>query len=379
MSFEQSFPTVARLLGEKNVRILDQHAAELVGRSDDEAIAHFTNCAMADWCALSTTPEYRGDLDLIEWALDKVAGAIAPQKLQTAFSQKAKNRDQFNQLLAEIATAATCGVKAKLLEVEWPTGKQNFDADVRAEVSGEPVNLEVTLRTDSWLKGINANMEDIFDEVGNQIAEVPAAKSRRTMTALEREDLTEAGVILPTPASDVMPERQATPRPMTFVSDPNDLPAEEEKPKAYCADGDDPRVESLNVQRCIQDKARKFNADGNHFVVLATMLPGFPSEQCVFDAVFGQAPQIKHHGLFESGLYNAICGVLYLPVYQQIIGLKALDRTERSARLFLNHNAVQRPAEALLSELANVFDADIRRGWIKPPTPPSMGDGGGDE
>ncbi len=38
MSFEQSFPTVARLLGQRNVSTLDQHASELSGKPDDEAV-----------------------------------------------------------------------------------------------------------------------------------------------------------------------------------------------------------------------------------------------------------------------------------------------------------------------------------------------------
>lgn len=364
MSFEQSFPTVARLLGKRNVTALDQHASELSSKSDDDAVAHFKTCPLADWCSLNTTLEYRDYLSMIEWALDKVVGATDPQKVQSAFSNKAKNRDQFNQLLAEIATAATCTVRGNLLELEWRTGKENYDADVRAEVSGEPVNLEVTLRTDSWLREIAIHMEDYFDEGGNQIAEIPAAKSRRTMTEREREDLSETGVILPTRVDDVVAERKRNPQPMRFVSVPNDLPPEDEKSKAYCADGDNPRVESSNVQRCIQDKAIKFNADGNHFVVLATMQPGFPSEQCVFDAVFGQAPKLKHHGLFESGLYNDICGVLYLPVYQQIRGLREPESAERLARLFPNHNAKIKPSDLLLEAIAKVFDADVRRGWI---------------
>ncbi len=205
---------------------------------------------------------------------------------------------------------------------------------MRSEISGEPVNLEVTLRTDNWLKEITVHMEDIFDKEGNQIAEPPVAKSRRTMTDREREDLADAGVRLPTRVSDLVEERKKTPRRIVFVSDPNELPPEQETPKAYCADGDNPNVESSNVQRCIEDKAGKFNADGNHFVVLATTQPGFPSEQCVFDAVFGQAPQIKHHGVFESGLYNRICGVLYVPVFQQLERLNACSDSLPAAVLF---------------------------------------------
>ncbi len=225
------------------------------------------------------------------------------------------------------------------------------------------MNLEVTLRTDSWLKEITVHVEDYFDEAGNQIAEIPAAKSRRTMTDREREDLTEAGVILPAREADAVAERKATPRPTVIVSDPSDLPAEVAKLKTYCADGDNPRVESVNVQRCIADKAAKFNADGNHFVVLATVQPGFPTENSVFDAVFGQAPAIKHHGLFECGLYNNICGVLYLPVYQQFIGLKKPASAERLARLFPNHNADFKPSDTVMEAIAETFDAKVRIGW----------------
>lgn len=366
MSFDQSFPTVAGLLGKKNAALLDQHAAQLAGNPDEQAVSHFKTCPLADWCALNTTPEYRDNLELIEWGLEKVAASIDSRKFQTAYSQKAKNRDQFNQFLAEVAAAATCAVRAKLLDLEWPTGKRNYDADVRAEITGEPVNLEVTLRTDGWLKEVAIHMEDIFDEDGSQIAEMPAAKSRRTMTEREREDLIDAGIVIPTRVSEVIAERKNAPPPTVFVTDPKNLPSEERKPKAYCADGDNPNVESSNIQRCIQDKASKFNADGNHFVVLATTQPGFPSEQCMFDAVFGQAPQIKHHGLFESGLHNNICGVLYLPVYQQLRGLKEPERAERLARLLPNHNATRKPADSLMNDLARAFDAHSRPGWVEP-------------
>jgi len=366
MSFAQSFPTVAGLLGKKNAALLDRHAADLACKPDGVAVTHFETCALADWCALNTTPEFVDNLELVEWALRRVATAIDPQKFQSAYSHKAKNRDQFNQFLAEVAAAATCAVRAKLLDLEWRTEKRDYDADVRAEIASEPVNLEVTLRTDSWLKEITVHMEDIFDDDGTQIAEMPAAKSRRTMTEREREDLNDTGVVLPTRVSDVIAERKKAPRPMVFVSDPKDLPPEQGKLAAYCADGDNPNVESSNVQRCIQDKASKFNADGNHFVVLATMKPGFPTEHCVFDAVFGQAPKIKHHGLFESGLNNDICGVLYLPVLPQLRGLKDPTRVERLARLFPNHNATRKPADSLISDLASIFDAQIRRGWIEP-------------
>jgi hypothetical protein len=226
------------------------------------------------------------------------------------------------------------------------------------------VNLEVTLRTDRWPSEIAVHMEDCVDEMGIQIAELPIAKSRRTMTDREREDLSESGIILPTRVSDAIAEQQRNPRQMIFVSDPKDMPAEEGKPKPYCSDGDDPRVESSNVQRCIEDKASKFNADGNHFVVLATMQPGFPSENSVFDAVFGQMPKLKHHGIFESGLYNNICGVLYLPVYQQLRGLKEPSSAERLARLFPNHNPTFKPSNTVIEAIAEAFDAKVRIGWI---------------
>ena len=364
MSFDESFQTVAGLLGKQNAALLDQHASQLAGKADTDAVSHFETCSLADWCALNTTLECRDRLNLIEWGLDRIAAVIAPQKFQSAYSQKAKNRDQFYQFVAEIATAATCAVGAKLLDLEWLTGKGNCDADVRVEICNEPVNLEVTLRTDSWLKEITVHMEDIFDKEGNQIAEMPVAKSRRTMTDRGREDLTDSGIALPICVSDVIEEGKKSPRKMECVSDVNDLPPVEKQSKAYCADGDNPNVESSNVQRCIREKAAKFLADGNHFVVVATIQPGFPSEHCVFDAVFGQASQIKHHGIFESGLHNEICGVLYLPVFQQLQGLKERDQAEHLARLFLNHHATRMPSESVMNGIAEIFGAQVRRGWI---------------
>ena len=294
--------------------------------------------------------------------LQQVEAAVGAQKLRRAFSKKSKNRDQFNQLLAEIATSATCASRAKLLELEWRTGRGGCDADVRAEVKAEPVNLEVTLRTDSWLKEVAFHIEDYLDEQGNLIREMPRARSRRTMTELEWVDLSEAGVVLPKRVSDAITERKKKKPKTVFVGDPDDLPPEE-KPKGYCADGDDPRVESNNVQRCVRDKAVKFNPDGMHFIVLPTMDRASPSERSAFDAVFGQARQIKHHGLFESGDYNQVCGVLYLPVFEQLDRLTGRAEIEPVARLFPNHNAQIKPSESLLNALAGVFEAEIRRGW----------------
>lgn len=363
VAFQQSFPIVGQLLGAKNVSALDQHAKILANATNAVAKAHFSVCNLGHWCALNTTPEFRDNLVNTEWALAKIVNAIGAQKVQNAYADKAKNQNQFTQLLAEIATAAICAVNAKLLDLEWRTGKQNYDADVRAEISGEPVNLEVTLRTDSWVSHISFNAENYIDDQGNLIAAIPPAKSRRTLTDQQREDLKDTGIDLPTRVSEVIAAAKATSRQPDFVSDPDDVPAEKGQPKAYCADGDEKRVESANVQRCIEDKAIKFHSDGHHFVVLATTQSGFPSEHSVFDAVFGQAPQIKLHGVFESGLYDQICGVIYLPVYEQLSGLKQPVNAQRLARLFPNHNATRKPPDSLMNALARVFDAGIRRGW----------------
>jgi hypothetical protein len=363
MSFQQSFPIVAQLLGATNVAALDQHAIILAAATDAAARAHFSGCALAHWCALYTTPEYKDHLVEIEWALAKIVNAIGAHEVQNAYANKARNQNQFTQLLAEITTAATCAVNAQLLDLEWRTSKQNYDADVRAEISGEPVNLEVTLRTDGWVNHISFNTENYLDDQGNLIAPIPPAKSRRTMTDQQREDLKDSGIELPVRVSEVITTGKAASQPPAFISDPDDVPAEEGKPKAYCADGEEKRVESVSVQQCIQSKATKFNADGYHFVVLATTQSGFPSEHSVFDAVFGQTPQLKRHGVFESGLYDQIGGVIYLPVCEQLSGLKQSVNAQRLARLFPNHNATRKPADSLVDALAHVFDAGIRRGW----------------
>ena len=68
MSFEQAFPTVARLLGKRNVTALNQHASDLFGTPDDDAVAHFKTCALADWCSLNTT---KG------WSVSRVVRAVS--------------------------------------------------------------------------------------------------------------------------------------------------------------------------------------------------------------------------------------------------------------------------------------------------------------
>lgn len=366
MGFKEEFPTVSLLLGADKADSLELHANDLAGKSHEEAVEHSDTCFHRHWCALHTTPECRDELERIEWSLSRILGcsAIDEVKLRNAFAIKSVNPDQFDQLVAEIATAVACVEKAKLIDLEWLTGKGNCDADVRCEIDGEAVNLEVTLRTDGWLDAVAVHMEDLFDEDGIQIAEAPAAKSRRTLTERQWEDLQDAGLEAPKRVSDLIDEARNNPRQMRFISDPDDMP-EEPKPVAYCADGDNEQVESRNLHRCIEDKAKKFNADGFHVVVLATLRPGFPDEDSVFDTVFGQYPQIKLHGLFESGLHDEICGVLFLPVYQQLDRLKGPDDSETLAVFFPNHNAKCRPTEELELQCAKVFNAKIRRGWLE--------------
>lgn len=361
MAFVEAYPTVTLLLGDKNVRLLDDHLDSLRAGSEDTLLRHFETCPIGSWCALNATPECRHELQAIEASLMQILTSpnIDDARLRKAFSRKAVNPRQYDQLLAEITTAATAATRATLLDLEWPTGKQHYDADVRMEICGEPVNLEVTLRTDAWADEVAIHMEDILDEDGNLIGDIPTARSRRTLTERQLDDLKQAGLQLPTPAT----RRRENPPETVFVSNPTEFP-ECDDGKPYCADGDNPNVEARNVERCVRDKAQKFNADGFHIVVLATLRPGFPSESTVFDALFGQSPKIQHHGLFESGSYNEICGVIYLPVYQHLHRLQGETGIEGLAKLFVNHHASIKPPEQLQVAIAEVFEAEIRRGWL---------------
>lgn len=366
MTFQQSFPTISFLIGKENSSLLDRHFTDLNNGSEEDNINHDDECAVGKWCALNATEECRDELELIEWSLRGIVSGstIDESKLRNAFSDKAKNPDQFDELLAEIAVAKVCATRAKLLDLEWKTRKGDCDADVRCEIAGEKVNLEVTLRTDDWLDKASFDLEDGFDMDGNQIGNIPSAKSRRTLTDRQLDDLRDTnGLVVPQSVSDVIEKRKRNTPTTKYVTDFKDIPQEFER-KFYYAEGDEPRVESRNVQRCIESKVKKFNADGFHIVVLATLRLSSPNENSVFDAVFGQTPHIKHHGLFENGLNNEIIGVLYFPVYEQLRLLKGIEGVETAAKLFPNHNSTVQASEELQNGFAKVFDAEIRRGWI---------------
>lgn len=368
MTFATAFPSASLLLGPNNVRMLESHSEELAAKSDEEATLHFDSCVLRPWCQLYTTPECRDELATLEICLKQILDSpnMGEAKFRRAFSHKAANPDQFDQLYAEIATAATVAMRGTLVDLEWKTGKKDFDADVRMELDNQPVNLEVTLRTDGWVKAIAVHMEEIFDPDGNQVQDYPAAKSRRTLTERQWADLTEAKLTPAIRISDVIETRKNNPSQTGFVSEASEMPKNESE-KSYCADGDNLTVESRNVQRCIQDKAKKFNADGFHIVVLATFRLDSPTESSVFDALYGQFPQIKHHGLFETcdGVCNVdqICGVIYLPVYQHLSRLHGQQFESGSTCFFLNHNAKYPIPEELKHRIANLFEAKIRIGW----------------
>jgi hypothetical protein len=374
MSFVKKFPSIAVILGETSCVELDEHASALSDVSDSEYQKHMESCRLAGWCARYSQAEFVSELSRIDHSLAQIAkcSGIGEAGLRTAYSKKV-HKEQSDQLLAEIVTASTCAQRAKLLSLEWMTGKKNYDADVRCEVGGQAISLEVTLRTDPWLEGIKVHLEDIFDDDGNQIADFPPAQTRKTLTDRAWSDLKEAveeagGKVALRPQDVAAAAKNGT-RKQVFVSSPEELPENQES-KAYCADGDSDKVESVSIQQCIISKAQKFNADGYHLVVLATMRPGFPSEADVFDAVFGQRPEIKSHGIFESGTYDEICGVILLPVLHQLDRLEGKNMGGPSAVLFPNHNAKCKLMAVLEEKLAETFMASIRRGWMQesPPT-----------
>lgn len=348
MPFADRCPTIADLLGRDLSKQIDEHGQMLVGCGDDTAVAHSKDCPVADWCSLTNTdyPPYSAQLDLIEWAFAQVKSAavagtspLDTTKFRQAYQQKARNRDQFNQLLAEVAVAATCAQRAILTDLEWRTGKSDYDADVQGDFQGTRVNLEVTLRSDPWFEKCVVHVEDFLDERGElKNGKVPPAKSRSTLTRRQEDDLRES-----------------------LKDSKGVLPSIEREP-------DEPMAESKVVQQRITEKARKFHDDGYHVVVVATVRPGFPHKNHVFDALFGAAPQLTAHGLFTDGTYRELCAVVYLPVYQHLrrlhafaVGNEPVD--PKLTAVFPNSFATFALDEHAARVLASAFDADIAGPW----------------
>jgi hypothetical protein len=303
MSFSGRYPTFAKLLGTK-AALPDAHgamikksaAANMAIHEDDAAVEHFGLCDIPDVCALYNSgeaePNYK--LDLIEWALAQIEAAVGQEALRRGFARKLMQKEGFFQTIAEIAVSATCAVRGKLVGFEVPTGKKRssdprargYDADVRSEFAGSEILMEVTLRTDGWLKDIGFQVEDFLNDVGKLTDEkkAPEPKIRSLLTDEEIDDLRRLGLPIP--------QREKGPG--------------------------EPFPEPKNVFDKLQAKAVKFNPDGLHVLVLATIQYGFPRETHVRMAVYGAGDYLPTGGMFNDGTYEQISGVLFLDVFTHL-------------------------------------------------------------
>lgn len=183
-------------------------------------------------------------------------------------------------------------------------------------------------------------------------------------------------LVLPTPASDNVAEYIPGHCPMKFISEPIDLQPEDCMSDAFCAYGDNTRLESRSVESRMLNNAGEFAPDGNHFVVFASLQPGIANEDCIVDAVFVRAPKTKYHGLFEPGLCNDIVGMFSLPVFQQLGGMSVPNRGKRLAVLFPNRIATEMLTNEFVSTLPRVCSTEPPSGAIKQMAL-SSDDGGG--
>ena len=246
---------------------------------DDVAVKHFESCNIPDVCDLynrgEEEPSYK--LGLIEWALAQIEAAVGKDALRMGFAEKLGKKEGFFQTIAEIAVAATCTVRGKLVGLNAPTGKKKssdpkdkgYDADVRAEFAGFDILMEVTLRTDPWLEVIAFHVEDFLDSEGNltDANKVPEAKVRPLLTNEEIDDLRSEGLSIP--------QREKEPG--------------------------EPFPEPKKVFDKLQSKAIKFNPDGFHVLVLATIQRGFPRETYVRMAVYGGPTTSQRAGCSTTG------------------------------------------------------------------------------
>jgi hypothetical protein len=356
MSFSDRYPTFARLLGTK-APLPDAHAAmirksaadDTTIHEDDVAVEHFKVCDIPDVCALYNSGEAEPDykLALIEWALAQIEAAVGEDALRTGFAGKFVQKEGFLQTITEIAVAATCAVHGKLVEFEALTGKKKssdpgakgYDADVRSEFAGSDILMEVTLRTDPWLRAIGFHAEDFLDDEGNLTDEnkVPEAKVRAVLTDEEIDDLRREGLPIP----------------------------QREK------ESGEPFPEPKNVFDKLQAKAVKFNPDGFHVLVLATIKYGFPSETHVRIAVYGATDYLPTGGMFNDGTYKHVSGVLFLDVFNHLSRLEAhagkKSPTEDPSRnaYFPNHFASDPLPTEAQEALVDAFEAKLERS----PTP----------
>jgi hypothetical protein len=289
-------------------------------------------------------PNYK--LDLVEWALVQIEAAVGEDALRTGFAEKLRQKEGFFQTIAEITVAATCAVHGKLVEFEALTGKKKssdlktkgYDADVRSEFSGSDILMEVTLRTDPWLRAIGFHAEDFLDDEGNLTDEskVPEAKVRSLLTDEEIDDLRREGLPIP----------------------------QREK------ESGEPFPEPKNVFDKLRAKAVKFNPDGFHVLVLATIQYGFPREIHVRMAVYGATDYLPLGGMFNDGTYEQVSGVVFLDLFNHLTRLEAqasrkpIEDASRNA-YFPNSFASYPLPAGTQQALVDAFEAKLER----PPTP----------
>jgi hypothetical protein len=337
MPFADRYPTLAAVLGNKSVRMLDEHSADLGKLDDEQAVAHFKQCRLSNICSLYNTGFGKPDdrLEVIEWAFAEIAKSeIGLDGVVRNFSTKVNDDGEFYQLLGELAVALTFHLNGKLLQFEWPTGVKSSerakekDADVRGELAEEPVNVEVTMRADPLLKAARFHLEDFVDETGKDIPGVkPTAATRDVLTAEEKEDYSTKGVSIPSlKTSGLAPE-----------------------PK--------------EVADRIMGKAAKFQPNGLHVVALATAQIGLPSSNHVRYAVFGSS-ELLQNGIFCDEQCRQLSAVLYLDVFSHLYRLYRQSQGqepvhERRNKLFLNPQAAVKLPQKVWDRLSTAFEAEL--------------------
>jgi hypothetical protein len=344
MPFENDFPRIATLLGDQLVTEADNHRALLAGVADQQIVNHLRTCRIWPWCNGYTsgiTWIHQGIVQ-VEAMLEIIHTAL-PARVHPAYSHKAKNADQYEQLCAELIVASRCAQRATLLDLEWRTGVGTKDADVRAEIDSQPVNIEVTLRTDNWFS--SGTTEELEEDGISFTLNTP--KPRPMMADSEKGVLEESGVTV--------------------------RPGAEREPL---------RPEHTTVRDLIQGKAQKFQATGINLVALCAknITPGAHHvEQAVYGAI---ARTIRRGsgelelsgvagGLFADDSFKQLSGVLFIYTPEEFsrVGTPGPYPDCRN-RIFTNGHAATPIPDSTLRELERVFDARSYIGrtgsWTRP-------------
>lgn len=340
--FVQHYPHITELLGPCASQ-LDTCLSDLNGMDPGQRREHYRKCRLEMWCSKDQMD--RTGLQGIDWALGLIKNQVGLTALRKAYSRKAVNGDQFEEMVAEIVVAAAGALHGRILELEWKTRRGNKDVDVRVEFCGVPVNIEVTRRSDEWPATVKP--EDVPTVVTDGILFPPGSVSttgsqlRPTITESERDRLEEEGRVLGPPmpgALDAIPEHH-------------------------------------RVRGRVLEKVTKF-PEGEVNVVVICSNTGSPDRCDVADAVYGTQLICSNRectgnmktfapgGLFGEDGPRQLWGAVFINHWRLLSSMHqrssdGLSKNHNRNGVFVNPYASNKPDPAVAKCIARAFDGEL--------------------